>query len=657
MQGCLGYTDGQQSERVGRSNADRSARQTRRFASMPWMWRGLDGVRNGESETNGRQPQMHLLWRGRPCLLFKEGQQHCGHQRDGSELQGRAGQVIVNCPQIQFKRSRAVADQRALFFFEVCLSASPPTLCLAPQFSVIRTRGNVIFGVLISTDAIVRFMKKSNLIRTGWVFAVGAIGLLLAGCHGVPIKGEKEARQQVQSAADTYRPNGKKPTLPVLTTNSSLADYLTYALVNQPKVEATYFDWVASVERITVQRSLPDPQLTFQMDIQDVVTSLMPGLMMNFPGMGKLRAAGERAAAASQSGYFTFKSASLETAYDVKRTYYRLYFLEEKIRVNQENLVLVKELEQLARTQNEVGKANLQDVLRAQIEQSRLNNEILNLADSREPLLAQFKAALGLGPDDPAPPVPAKFESTPLDVPADMVLKKALAENLRLKALSADVHAAEAAIRLAYKARMPDTSIGVMADAKMNPTLYRPWGTVSIPLWRDKLAAQVAEAQANKRAGEARLSAEQISLAVDIAERSFVYRETTRNLELLQNELLPKQRKSLELARSSYLSGQVDFLNLTDTEQTLLRFDLDQVEARTQRELSLAELSLIMQGMPPSSDAAVSTGMSSPTGGGSRGSGAMGAGPSSSGMGSAPAMLPGNSAPPKMNSGGNGGMK
>ena len=500
-------------------------------------------------------------------------------------------------------------------------------------------------------------MKKSNLIRTGWVFAVGAIGLLLAGCHGLSIKGEKEARQQVQSAADTYRPNGKKPTLPVLTTNSSLADFLTYALLNQPKVEATYFDWVASVERITVQRSLPDPQVTFQMDIQDVVTSLMPGLMMSFPGLGKLRAAGEQAAAASQSGYFAFKAASLESAYDVKRTYYRLYFLEEKIRVNRENLDLVKDLEQLARTQNEVGKANLQDVLRAQIEQSRLNNEILNLADSREPLLAQFKAALGFGPDDSAPPVPAKFESTPLDVPADRLLGNALAEDLRLKALSADVHAAEAAIRLAYKARMPDTSIGVMADAKMNPTLYRPWGTVSIPLWRDKLAAQVAEAQANKRAGEARLSAEQISLAVDIAERSFVYRETTRNLELLQNELLPKQRQSLELARSSYLSGQVDFLNLTDTEQTLLRFDLDQVEARTQRELSLAELSLIMQGMPPSSDAAVSTGMSAPTGGGSRGSGAMGAGPSSGGMGSAPAMLPGNSAPPKMNSGGNGGMK
>jgi len=424
--------------------------------------------------------------------------------------------------------------------------------------------------------------------------ALTVAAVLLPGCKGVPVKGEKEARQQVNDQGAQYRPKGQKPKLPTLTTNSSLKDFLTYALLNQPKVEAAYFDWVAFVERITVQRSLPDPQLTFQMDIQDVVTSLMPGLMMSFPGMGKLRAAGAVAAAASQSGYFTFKAASLQSAYDVKRTYYRLYFLEEKIRVNRENSGLLQELERLARSQNEVGKATLQDVLRAQIEQERLNNEIVSLEDSRAPLLVRWKAALGIEPNGPTPPVPARFESTPLDVAADKWLEQALAENTRLKAMAADVHAAEAAIRLAYKARMPDTSVGFMADAKMSPVLYRPWGTVTIPLWRDKLAAQVAEAQANKRAGEARLTAEQIGLAVDVAERAFVYRETTRNLNLLQKALLPKQRQSLEVARSAYLAGQVDFLNLTEAEQTLLRFNLDEVEARTQRELSLALVELLV---------------------------------------------------------------
>ena len=50
---------------------------------------------------------------------------------------------------------------------------------------------------------------------------------------------------------------------------------------------------------------------------------------------------------------------------------------------------------------------------------------------------------------------------------------------------------------------------------------------------------------------------------------------------------------------NGYLAGQIDFFNLTDAERTLLTFKLDQVEASTQREVVLAELSLIIQGMSP----------------------------------------------------------
>ena len=470
-------------------------------------------------------------------------------------------------------------------------------------------------------------------------FVILSLLVLLAGCKGTPTKGEKEARRQVGTVASSYRPEGRKPELPVLTTNSSLGDFLTYALLNQPQVEAAYFDWLASVEGITVARSLPDPQLTFQMDIQQVVTSLMPGLMMSFPGLGKLRAAGAVAAADSEAQYFAFRTASLQSAYAVEGAYYQLYFLQEKIRVNRENLSLLTDLARLARAQNEVGKVTLQDVLRAQIAQDRLESEIANLEDTRSALLAQFKAALGLGSDQPTPPVPQRLETTPLDVTSDKLLEAALAQNTRLKGMAAGVHAADAAITQAYKARMPDASLGLMADAKMNPLLYRPWGTVSIPIWRDKLKAEVAQAQANKRAGEARLSAEQIALAVAVAEKAFLYREATRNLALLQNQLLPKQRYSLEVARSGYLAGQIDFFNLSDTEQTLLRFSLDEVEARTQRELSRAELSLIVQGMPPSGAGmgSIATPGTAPT----SGMGASGGG-----------MLPGSSTPARKTKGG-----
>ncbi|HVM47966.1 MAG TPA: TolC family protein [Candidatus Acidoferrum sp.] len=453
----------------------------------------------------------------------------------------------------------------------------------------------------------------------------------MAGCKGIASKGEKDARQQVQAVSDGYRPNGQKPALPVLSSQSSLSNYLTYALLNDPRVEASYFDWLASVEAITVARSLPDPQVTFQMDIQDVVTSLMPGVMMSFPGLGKLRAAGALAAAESQAKYYAFKSASLQSAYAVEVAYYQLYFLQEKIRVNRETLALLSDLARLARVQEEVGRVTLQDVLRAQIEERRVQTDLANLEDSREPLLAQFKAALGLRADQPAPPVPQRLESVPLDLTSDQVLAAALARNTRLQGLEAEVRSAEASITLAYKARMPDVTVGAMADLKTTPTLYRPWGTVSLPLWRDKLAAEVAQAQANARAGEARLTAEQIDLAVAVAEKAFLYRQAGRNTELLQTQLIPRQRQSLEVARAGYLSGQIDFFNLTDVEQTLLRFSLDEVEARAQREQALAELVLIAEGLPAAA---------APMGGP-----AMAQTVSVGGMGpSAGEMLPGNSA-------------
>jgi len=424
------------------------------------------------------------------------------------------------------------------------------------------------------------------------------LAAFLAGCKGVPTDGERKARAQVSAVSNEFRPQGGRSHLPELKAESALDDYLRFAMLNQPQVEAAYFDWLASVERITQQRSLPDPRLTFEMYIQGVVTSLMPGLMMDFPGPGKLSARAKVATAESEAKYFAFESSVLQAAFTVKKSFYKLYFLEQRIRVNQRTLELLEELEKLARAQNEVGKVTLQDVLRAQIEQERVKTELANLQDSRRLLLAQFRAALGLRQDQPDPPVPQRLESTPLDLTAEKLFDTALARNPRIKAMAAEVQRAEASLALAHKSRVPDFSAGFEADVKPSPVIWNPQFSVTLPIWRDKLAAEIAEGQASKHAAEARLSAEQIALAVNFAEKSFMYREASRNLILLQEQLLPNQRQSLEVARSGYLAGQIDFFNLTDAEQTLLRFAQAEVDAREQRELALAELSLLILGVP-----------------------------------------------------------
>src|SRR5687767_10321593 len=69
------------------------------------------------------------------------------------------------------------------------------------------------------------------------------LAVAVAGCVGIRTPGEKTARRDLAGVATHFRPADRKPTLPTLTTNSPLGDFLSYAVLNQPQVEAAYFDW------------------------------------------------------------------------------------------------------------------------------------------------------------------------------------------------------------------------------------------------------------------------------------------------------------------------------------------------------------------------------------------------------------------------------
>ncbi len=433
----------------------------------------------------------------------------------------------------------------------------------------------------------------------GRVVLGSAASLAALGCAGTPGSSEQAARSDLSQIAERYRPDGDQPALPTLTEESSLGDFLRFAMLNDPRVEATYYEWAAAVERITPARSLPDPRLTFEADITDTIETLMPGLMVDLPGPGKLAAAGESMAAESRASYFAFERAILRTALAVKTAYYRLHFLEESIRVEGETLRLLSELEQLAQQQNAAGRVTLQDVLRAQIARDQVETEILNLEDSRAPLAAELKSALGLGPQDAPPPIPRTFEFSTGDPNPDDLLATALARNPDLRAMQEDIERAEASLRLARKSGVPDFTLGLEVDVKADPTLFRPSAGMTLPIWRDKIAAQIAAAQADKHAARARLSAEQVEIAAELASMLFMYREASRNDELLRGKLLPKSHQSLDAARAGYVNGRASFLDVIDAQRTLLDFELERIEAGTQRELSLAALSLAIAGVAP----------------------------------------------------------
>ena len=447
------------------------------------------------------------------------------------------------------------------------------------------------------------------LVLTGGL--AGAAMLLLAGCSGVPTRTEEAARQDLTEVKSRYRPDDARPPLPTLTQDSGLPDLIQYALLNNPRAASAFYDWAAAVEEITTARSLPDPMLTFSAEISRGIPNLSAGLMtdpgMNWPGPGKLPLRAEAAAAEAMKKRAIFENELLATTLLVKRAYFQMWVLEEKVRRTREIITVVDDAEALTRPRLAVGKATAQDVLRTQIEQDRLRNELANLEDSLSALAARLRAALGVGPEQPLPKFALRLEPLPADFTEQSLLETAFARNPRLGEMRSEVQQAMALFQLARKNTVPDYSFGLGVSGGMAPVAVSPSFGITLPIWRDKIAAEIAASQGRLSAAKARLCAEELDLAVRFAETAYAWREADRAVNLYSRRLLPKAREALDASRAGYAAGVVNlgFLDLQDAARTLLEYHLNQAEAVGQREMVLAEMSLIILGRWPQDVAAL----------------------------------------------------
>jgi outer membrane protein TolC len=180
-------------------------------------------------------------------------------------------------------------------------------------------------------------------------------------------------------------------------------------------------------------------------------------------------------------------------------------------------------------------------------------------------------------------------------------LDEAFRKNPGLQALKAGVEEADASLSLARKANIPDFAAGVEMDVRSAPVLVRPSGSMTLPVWRDKISAMIASAEAKRKSAGARLSAAQISLAVDFAEKSYMTREASRNIILFDEKLIPKSRLFVSIATTSYANGAIDFNTLLDAERMLLALEIGKIGAVLQNNVSTADMILLVIGrMPPS---------------------------------------------------------
>ena len=244
----------------------------------------------------------------------------------------------------------------------------------------------------------------------------------------------------------------------------------------------------------------------------------------------------------------------------------------------------------------------------------RLRLEIANLEDRRGALRAGFKAALGLAREAPDPPWPTRFNPSPSPIPDDDTFwREALAANPRLSEMRAMVEMAVAQVAVEQKARSPDFAAGLMADLKMNPLLWRPLAELTLPVWRAKIAAAVAAAAARRDAAVARLRAEELMVAAELARMTSMAREADRMVAYIDDTALPNLRQSHETVAAAYATGMTGFAMIPETQEMVLAMQIERVAALRDREKTLADLSLLIAGnIPPGAPLLANTAAAQP---------------------------------------------
>jgi outer membrane protein TolC len=431
-----------------------------------------------------------------------------------------------------------------------------------------------------------------------------APGVLLASCAVAPSTAERQARAQVASLGTSYRPASKKPALPVLTAESPLADYVRFALLNHPQVEAAYDEWRASVAAIAPARALPDPQFTFQADVADTLMSFMPGLMFDFVSSGKRDAMAREAAASSGIYYRSFVSSVLATATEARKAWIDLAFVDESIRLGEAASGSLEESGALASANYATGQGmiTLEAQVRLANDIAKVRTEIDSLGDRRTAARARFKSALGLAPTEADPAWP-QATLVPTTLPSeDELWRRAQTSNPELGQMRAMVEMTLASVEVARKAGTPDFSLGAMVDlidTAADPRMIRPVASVTLPIWREKIAANIAAATARNQAASARLSAEQLNLAAELAQMLYMVRESDRMIAYMDGTALPNLDRVIASVEASYQTGMSGPAMIPETRLMALNMRRERVAALRERETAATDLMLLTADVIP----------------------------------------------------------
>jgi outer membrane protein TolC len=317
--------------------------------------------------------------------------------------------------------------------------------------------------------------------------------------------------------------------------------------------------------------ALPDPTLTLGIQ-NDGFNGLQIGTMETsywqvmltqpVPWPGKLSA--RAAAARSQAGVAGGETARLRltTTAEVERAYVDLLLVRGQLALLAKLEVLWNEAEVMARTRYEVGQGAQSDLLRAQLEQTRLRQRRVAL-EGEESTRLQALNRLRVHPlDEPvSTPRPlSTFADPPLRT-VDEAVADAETRSPDLAIASLAVQAADRRVDSARQDWFPDFAVtaGVMPRGQIEPMWTVQLG-ITLPVWgASKQSKGVEESQARREAELRGEEAIRQLVKLRAAERRTLLGAALQTLAIYRGGILVQSDATVRSTLAQYQVGKVTF--------------------------------------------------------------------------------------------------
>ena len=305
------------------------------------------------------------------------------------------------------------------------------------------------------------------------------------------------------------------------------------------------------------------------------------------PFYGKLRLKGEVARNEAKASGEIHRTLEREIVAKAKSAFYELYWTYKSININEENRYLLQRFVKIAEVKYATGKATQQDVLKAQVEFSRIVNELISLEQLKETAVARINMLLNLHPDTLLG-IPEEVDIAELTVSLEDLYEKAKEVSPNLSILKYKIERDKAAYKLAKKQYFPDFTFGfnytfitdLPSDVMSSPSgesrdSYTGTLSMNVPIFQKrKHDAGVREANAKLKSSKMAYKNRENMTLFEVKDFHFKVQTAERLVKLYRDSIIPQAQQSLKAAESGYQAGQVDFLNLIDSQRVLLDFNL-----------------------------------------------------------------------------------